>query len=93
MAEINQLSQCGSFGETRKYSPHRVFSEPRVNNTKLAGVIDGLDVKFLDVHGKALAALNPYDLLVLADGALEAWFTNDGDMVLGEIGQGREEDQ
>ena len=52
-----------------------------------------MDVKFLDVHGKALAALNPYDLLVLADGALEAWFTNDGDMVLGEIGQGREEDQ
>lgn len=57
------------------------------------GVLDSLDAKFQDANVNVIEALNPYDLVVLADGALEAWFTDDADLVLGEIGQGRDEDQ
>lgn len=93
MAKLNELKQCGSFRDTRKHSPHRIFSSPSTPKAELIGVIDGLDVSFADESLERIDRLNPYDLLVVADGALEACFTDDGDFVFDEVGRGRAEDQ
>ncbi len=87
------VQQSGSYADSRKYSPHRVFPAPGTNTTELEGVIDGLDVKFLDSYEVRITVPNPYDIVICKDGALEFGYSDDGDLLLAAIGVAREEDQ
>jgi hypothetical protein len=91
---MSTVKQAGSFVDARGEKSHRVFCIPEAAQAEiLQQLVEESDFVFYNLQGNRKVTLRPYDLMVLKDGALEAAFTNDGELVFMEIGTANPEDQ
>jgi len=88
------VKQAGSFVDGRKNRTHKVFCLPdTAHDDILLNVIEDSDFEFYNLQGTRKVSPRPYDRMLLKDGAVEAAFTDDGDLVFMDVGTANPEDQ